>query len=107
VESVLDKLDPRLGAVAAEGGSMQFGIHFGSRVEITASSNVAARASSNSENDRSGPQLPAARSFLAASHTGLDDDEKAAVVKISQRRYEEWLDKFSKGNLTIGAGFLH
>jgi hypothetical protein len=107
VESVLDKLDPKLGAVAAEGGSMQFGIHFGSRVEITASSNTAARASSDSENDRSGPQSPAARSFLAASHTGLDDDVKAAVVKISQRRYEEWLHKFSRGNLTIGASLSH
>jgi hypothetical protein len=102
VESVLEKLDPKLGAIAREGGSMQFGIHFGRRVEITASSNIAVRGSSNSENDRPAAQLTPAHSFLASSQVGGDGEGKIAVVKISQRRYDEWLDKFSKGSLAIG-----
>lgn len=107
VESVLEKLDPKLGAVAREGGSMQFGIHFGRRVEITASSNITARGISNSENDRPAAQLTPARYFLAGSRGGGDDDGKIAVVRISQRRYDEWLDKFSKGSLTIGDTLPH
>jgi hypothetical protein len=103
VESVLEKLDPKLGAVAREGGPMQFGIHIGRRVEITASSNIAARGNSNSEDDRPAAQLPPAHSFLAGSQVGADGDGKEiAAVKISRRRYDEWLDKFSKGSITIG-----
>lgn len=102
IESLLEKLDPQLGAIAREGGSIQFGIHIGRRVEITATSNIAVRRSSNSENDRPAAQLTPAHSFLAGSQVGEDGGGKIAVVKISRRRYGEWLAKFSKGSLSFG-----
>jgi hypothetical protein len=107
IENVLEKLDPKLGAVAREGGSMQYGIHFGRRVEITATSNIDTRGSSNSENDRPAAQLTPAHYFLAGSHGSEDVDGKIAVVKISRRRYDEWLGKFSKGSFTIGMTLPH
>ena len=107
VEGVLNKLDPRLGEVAREGGPMQFGIHFGSRVEITASANVGARGNSNFAGDQlDAPSIPA-HSFLAISRAGLDDDAKVAVVKMSQHRYEEWLDKTYKASLALGGALPH
>ncbi len=102
VESSLEKLDPKLGAVAGEGGSMQYGIHFGRLVEITASSNDVVRLSSTPANDRSSTHSTASNYFLAGFHDGGDDNGKVAIVKISKRRYSEWLDTFSKGGLTIG-----
>jgi hypothetical protein len=104
IASVLDKLDPKLAAVAREGGSMQYGVHFGRRVEITASSNIAARETSNSETDRSAALSTPPHYLLADS---LGDDGTVAVVRISRRRYDEWLDKCYKGNVTIGETLPH
>lgn len=101
-ESALKKLDPKLGAIAGDGESMQYGIHFGRLVEITASSNNVAQVGSKTEKDRSATHSTPANYFLAGSHDGGDDDRKVAIVKISKRRYSEWLDKFSKGGLTLG-----
>ena len=101
VESTLEKLDPRLGAVAGEGGTVQYGIHFGRQVEVTASSNNVVRVSSKIENDRSATHTTPANYFLAGSPEGRDVDRKVATVKISKRRYSEWLNTFSKGGLTI------
>jgi hypothetical protein len=106
VESVLEKLDPKLGAIAREGGSMQYGIHFGSHVEITASSNNAAPGSWDFENDRSVAQSNPRYYFLAGFDVG-GDDGKIAVAKISRRRYDECLDIFSKASLTIGDTLPH
>jgi len=102
VENALEKLDPKLGAIAAEGGSMQYGIHFGRLVEITASSNNVAGVGSKTEKDRSATHSTPTNYFLAGSHDGGDDDGKVAVVKVSKRRYSEWLDRFSKGGLAPG-----
>jgi hypothetical protein len=101
VESALEKLDPKLGAIARERGSMQYGIYFGSHVEITASSNDAAPGIPNLENDRSTAYSAPTRSFLATSHDG-GDEGKIIVVKISRRRYDECLIEFSKASLTNG-----
>jgi hypothetical protein len=102
VESALEKLDPKLGAIAMERGSMQYGIYFGSHVEITASSNDAAPGIPNLENDRSTAYSAPTRSFLATSHDG-GDEGKIIVVKISRRRYDECLIEFSKASLTNGS----
>ena len=102
VESALKKLDPKLGAIAGEGGSMQYGIHFGRLVEITASSNNVAQVGSKTEKDRSATRSTPANYFLAGSHDVGNDDGKVAIVKISKRRYMECLDRFSKGGLTLG-----
>ena len=101
VESTLEKLDPRLGAVAGEGGTVEYRIHFGRQVEVTASSNNVVRVSSKIENDRSATHTTPANYFLAGSPEGRDVDRKVATVKISKRRYSEWLNTFSKGGLTI------
>ncbi len=100
VENTLEKLDPKLGSVAGEGGPMQYGIHFGRLVEITASSNNVVRASSKTVNDQSATHSTPTNYFLAGSHDGGDVDRKLAIVKISRRRYSEWLNTFSKGGLT-------
>ncbi len=100
VESTLEKLDPKLGEVAGEGEPVQYGIHFGRQVEITASSNNVVRGSSKSENGQSSTHSTPANYFLAGAHDG-GDDRKVAVVKISRRRYSEWLNTFSKGGITI------
>ena len=99
IASLLDKLDPRLAAVARDGGSMQYGVHFGRRVEITASSNIAALEGSNSASDHATSHSRPTHYLLADSPR--DGGGIIAVVKISRRRYDEWLDTFTKGNLTI------
>jgi len=101
VESTLEKLDPQLGAVAGGGGPLQYGIHFGRQVEITASSNDVVRVSSKTENDRSATHSTPTNYFLAGSHDGGDVDRNVAIVKISRRRYSEWLNRFSNGERTI------
>lgn len=106
VENALEKLDPKLGAIVREGRSMQYGIHFGSHVEITASSNNAAPGISNFENDRSTAHSAPTNSFITGSHVG-GDDGKVALVKMSRRRYDECLDEFSKASLTIGDTLPH
>jgi hypothetical protein len=106
VESALEMLDPKLGAIAREGRSMQYGIYFGSHVEITASSNDAAPGISNLENGRSTAHSAPAHSFLASSHEG-GDERKITVVKISRRRYDECLIEFSKVSLTSSDTPLH
>jgi len=106
IESALETLDPKLGAIAREGRSMQYGIHFGSHVEITASSNNAAPKISNFENDRSTANSAPAHSFLAGSHGG-EDDRTIAVVKISRRHYDQCLAEFSKSSLTISVAHPH
>lgn len=103
IERVLNNLDPRLAAVAAEGGSMQYGVHFGRRIEITASSNIAVREGASPQTDPS----PAAPVFATLAHYRPSDSLQGRdggtpiVVKISRRRYGQLLEEFSKGNLTF------
>ncbi len=105
VQSAFEKLDPRLGAVAREGGLMQYGIHFGRRVEITASS--FAQAGKSSQNDRPFLQTAAAQSFLDGSPSAGGDEGTTVLVKVAQRRYVEWLAEFSSRNLSIGGSFSY
>jgi hypothetical protein len=107
LEGALDKLDPQLGAVAREGGSMQYGIHFGRQVEITASSYRPTHRNSTSEIDESAAQPASARGFLADSYLAGNDGGNTAVLKVPRRRYEEWLHEFSKGKLVVGNTVPH
>jgi hypothetical protein len=101
VKSTLDKLDPKLGSVAGEGGPVQYGIHFGRQVEITASSNNVVRVSSKTENNRSATHSIPTTYFLAGSLDDEDIHQKFAIVKISRRCYSEWLNRVSQGQVTI------
>jgi hypothetical protein len=107
VQSVLEKLDPKLGAVAREGGLMQYGIHFGRRVEITASSFVVQAGESSQNEESSSVPSSAAHSFLAALPGAGQGGGQTIVVKVAQRRYEEWLAGFSNHGLTIGGAVSH
>ena len=106
VQSLFEKLDPKFGAVAREGGTMQYGVHFGRKVEITASSNVAVQARRDSQEDPSSADSTPTQYFLPHSNDAPDDGIRSAVVKISQRRYGEWLAEFANRRLTAG-GALH
>ena len=106
IATALEKLDAKLGAIAREGRSIQYGIHFGSHVEITASSNNPAPEIASLENDRSTAPSAPAHSFLAASHGG-GDDQTSTVVKLSRRHYEECLAEFSKSSATIDVAHPH
>ncbi len=106
IEIALQKLDPALGAIAGEGRSIQYGIHFGSHVEITASVNNAAPIVSNLEDDRPAAVSAPAHSFLAGSPGG-GDDRTTAVVKISRRHYDECLAQFSRSGLAVGGPRPH
>ena len=105
IESSLEKLDPKLGAIAREGRSMQYGVHFGSHVEITASSNYAAPEISNFENDLPASSAPA-HSFLAVSPGG-EDDRTIAFVKIPRGHYDQCLAEFSKTSLQTDGSHPH
>lgn len=106
IASALDKLDPRVAAVARDGRSMQYGVHFGRSVEITASSNIVPRESSNYATEQADAFSTPTHYLLANSPRG-GDGGTIAVVKISRRRYHEWLDELSKGNITIVEAILH
>jgi hypothetical protein len=98
IPRVLDKLDPRLGAVAREGESMQYGIRFGRRVEITASANTVAQSDPQPRNTQSpGPAMPAFF-FLSRPNTSAEDAGESIVVKIPLRRYTEWLAQYANGS---------
>ena len=108
VQSVFEKLDPKLGVVAKAGGSMEYGIHFGRRVEITATSNVAAVAASwNSPADPPAVESTPMRYLLPHSNDAPDEEIRPAVVKVSQRRYEEWMAEFANPKFTIGDAHSH
>lgn len=100
VERTLEVLDPSLAAVAREGGSMQYGIHFGRGIEITASSNrivgegVAGEGLETEVVPADAPKMPG-HAFLGAVGGA---EGTTAVVKISRRRYEECLQRFLQGS---------
>jgi hypothetical protein len=101
VQSVFERLDPKLGAVAREGGSIQYGIHIGKQVEITASSNIGAQERPDSQDGSSLVEPPAAHSLLTRSDNDANVETGSAVVKVSQRRYNEWLAEFGNHSLTF------
>ncbi len=101
VQSVLEKLDPKLGAVAREGRTMQYGIHFGKRVEVTVSSNIGAQERRDPQDGSSVVESPAAHSLLPNSDSNAYNETRSTVVKISPRRYEEWLAQFGNRSLVI------
>jgi hypothetical protein len=96
IPRVLGQLDPRLGAVAHQGESMQYGIHFGKHVEITASAN----ADTQPETDQPFPSKPLSPPALASSFLSrslVSAANEPVTVKVSRRRYQDWLARYSQG----------
>lgn len=106
VQNLLGKLDARLGAVARRGESIEYGIHFGRRIEITASSNPVFQAD-NAPPDASDDQWIGSSFFFSRPDIPSANSSDRVVVKVSRREYENWLAEFSNRNLTITGEIVH
>lgn len=107
VARALEKLDPKLGAVSREGGSMQYGIHFGRRVEITASANVAAPVSRDGQNEEFATPSTPAFSLLPRSDSSGGEKSDRIMVKVPLRRYKEWTAEYAQYGFTGREAFSH
>lgn len=105
VQSLLGKLNPELGAIAKEGGLLQYGVHFGKQVEITASSIADLQADSSRNTDSSAS--PGAFSFLSRSSKVDPAESKSTVVKVPRKRYQQWLDRSPMRGLTVAGVLSH
>jgi len=98
VEDILTRLDRRLGTAATEGGPLEYGLHFGRNVEVTASSGPTAEASSGVT--AAPPELYSdGGSYLLprSNKSAGDETNHIVVVKIAQRRYQAWVAECSGG----------
>jgi len=102
VQSILEKLDPELGAVVKEGGPLEFGIHFGRRVEITASAAVVSLSGPTMQVGAPVEPSPAVSYFLLGSVDAGDGTLKRTIVKLPRRRYQKWLVENAAISPTIG-----
>lgn len=107
IARVLEKLDPKLGAVSREGGSMQYGIHFGRHVEITASANVTAPVPWDGQNEEFATPSTPGFSLLPLSNSWGDGESDRILVKVPLRRYKEWLAEYSQYGFSGGDAFSH
>lgn len=107
VEKALDRIDPRLGDIAREGASIQYGVHFGRQVEITASSNVVDHGELGSANERQTVPFNEAQTFMTTSRDGGNVSNRIAVVKMALRRYDAWLESFDRDNPGIEDSVSH
>ena len=99
VVRVLKGLDARLGDVAGQGGTIQYGIHFGRNIEISASVNPVSEVASGPGQICSSPSRWECRTFSRTSTDVGRSAPKRVVVKVPQRRYEKWLEEFSSAGL--------
>ena len=95
VESILAKLDVRLGELAGKGASIQYGIRFGRKVEVIVATGPTADVNEKSGAARTGVESMPVSNFLSNSDNIERDVPKRVVVKVSQQRYEKWLGEFS------------
>lgn len=96
VASILGKVDANLGALAGEGRSIQYGIHFGKDVEITASNNPVAEPVVNSPVDPPGTESMAVSFFLAGSNDADSVVSKPVRVKVRRQQYARLLADLSR-----------
>jgi hypothetical protein len=90
-EGALARLDPKFGALAQEDGPLEYGIHFGSRIEVTVSSGSPAQTGlGESATDRK-----MSSDFL--SRADATDNRKRVVVNVPRSRYEQWVARYSSG----------
>jgi hypothetical protein len=106
VQNLLEKLDPRLGGVSARGESVEYGIHLGAQVEIVVSSDSLHQASLDQAKNPGGKQVSGASYFLSSDDGGAGNADRV-VVKVSQRKYREWLEEFSHRDLNVDGEILH
>lgn len=98
VTRALRGLDARLGDIAGQGGTIQYGIHFGKNVEITASVNAVSEVSSGPA-DMQLAQPMGVSYFFSNSDSAGANAPKRVVVKVAQSRYEKWMEEYSSAGL--------
>jgi hypothetical protein len=99
LDNTLATLDPKLTNIVQSGGSLEFGIHFGRRVEfeyeVTLDSTVRGH-----DILRSLIHSPAASVNSASLSPALniigDDNAARGVVEVSMSRYRTWLAEVSR-----------
>lgn len=99
IPPVLEKLDPKLGEVTRRGVSMQYGFHFGGRVEIVASINATPQTNRLAQSDEPAGESPAAFHLLNPSNHGGPEDGESIVVKVKLDLYLKWLTENSNVHL--------
>ena len=100
-ETVLGKLDPKLGAVAHEGGLLGYGIKFGRKIEIATAADPFPARSWKAPNDL--PGVNSSATFHLFSFLPDEGSGSRATVKVSRKRYEEWIGKFERDPLLAKA----
>jgi hypothetical protein len=91
-EKVLGKLDPKLGKVAHEGELVAYGIKFGRKVEVVAAADPFPGKGWNVTGRAPGGEGSGAMHMF--SFVPEESVSGRAAVKVSRRRYEEWIDEF-------------
>lgn len=107
VQNLLDRLDSRLGAMARRGESMEYGIRFGRRVEITASSNSPSQSNWQASEDASDNPMIGLSHFLSQPDRAPADSSGRVVITVSQRKYENWFAEFSNRDFNVVGAFVH
>jgi hypothetical protein len=94
----LAQLNPELAEIAQSGNQLEFGLHYGRRVEfeyeVTFASTAASQVGPNSF--RQSPVDPDGRaSMLPALNTAMDANAFHGVIAVSMSRYKTWLSEVS------------
>jgi hypothetical protein len=95
IRDALDLLSPKLANLILDGDTLQFGIHYGGRVEfeyeINTDSNSRAEAISNTlAQSLAGTSLKTS-SHLRDPNMTMDLDSVHGIVRVSKPRYDAWL----------------
>jgi len=104
IQNVLAELNPELAELAQSGNELEFGLHYGRRVEfeyeVTFASNEASRDGPDSP--RESPVEPArSASLLPTLNIAGDSNNRHGVIEISISRYETWLVRFRGGRFPV------
>jgi hypothetical protein len=100
-EEVLGMLDPKLGKVAHEGELLAYGIKFGRKIEVMAAADPFPRKSRNGRSGAPGSEGAGAMHMFSIP---LEDGVGSrAVVKVSRRRYEEWIEQTAPRDSVLDA----
>lgn len=95
IRDALQLLNPKLANLIRDGDTLQFGIHYGGRIEfeyeINTDSNSRAEAISNTLAQTLTGTPPKALSLLRDPDMTMDLDSVHGVVRVSKPRYDAWL----------------
>lgn len=96
VQEMLGKLDSKLGTVARRGEPMEYGIHFGRRIEITVSSEAPVQANAGFSTGTDESPVSGASYFFSQAASAKPESAEQVVVRVSQGKYQSWIAAFSQ-----------